>query len=163
MRLARSLVDPRIQADMTPMIDVVFQLLIFFLCNLQYRTLEGRLDAFLPKDRGAGREEVTLVTPVEITLRVVTPGERRDPLDPARAWSGSGPYELVGRELAYAVGPRQSRSLADVERWLTELARAAEERKLVLDPREGTVYDDVVPLLDAAHEAGFEGLTFVAR
>jgi len=163
MRFTRALGDSRIQADMTPMIDVVFQLLIFFLCNLQYRTFEGRIDAFLPKDRGAAHGDVTLVTPVEITLRVAVPGERRDPLDPTRAWSGEGPFELVGRELLYAVGPRQSRSLSDVERWLTQLAREAEERKLVLDPREGTVYADVVPLLDLAHGAGFEGLTLVSR
>lgn len=163
MRFTRTLGEARTQADLTPMIDVVFQLLIFFLLNLQYRALEGRLDAFLPKERGAAHGVASLVTPVEITLRVVTPGERRDPLDPARAWSGSGPYALVGRELAYAVGPRQSRSLADVERWLAELVRASEERKLVVDPREGTLYDDVVPLLDLAHEAGFDGLTFVAR
>lgn len=163
MRFTRTLGEARIQADMTPMIDVVFQLLIFFLCNLQYRTLEGRLEAFLPKDRGAGHSTTTLVTPIEVALRVVAPGERRDPLEPARAWSGTGPYELVGRELSYRVGPRASRELDDVASWLARLARDSADRRLVLDPGQGTVYADVVPLLDLAHEAGFESLTFVAR
>jgi biopolymer transport protein ExbD len=36
----------------TSMMDVVFLLLIFFLCATQFRQLEQRLDAFLPKDKG---------------------------------------------------------------------------------------------------------------
>jgi biopolymer transport protein ExbD len=33
-------------------IDVVFLLLIFFVLNTRFKTLEARLDTFLPKDRG---------------------------------------------------------------------------------------------------------------
>jgi len=35
--------------QLTPMIDVIFQLLIFFIVNIKFRTLEGLLKAFLPK------------------------------------------------------------------------------------------------------------------
>ena len=38
--------------NMTPMIDVVFQLLIFFLVNMKFKTLDMKIEAFLPKDRG---------------------------------------------------------------------------------------------------------------
>jgi biopolymer transport protein ExbD len=41
-----------LKIEMTPMIDVVFQLLIFFMCATKFKTMEGRLDAFLPKDTG---------------------------------------------------------------------------------------------------------------
>ncbi len=34
------------------MIDVTFLLLIFFMCTLNFRTLEGHLSAYLPKDAG---------------------------------------------------------------------------------------------------------------
>jgi biopolymer transport protein ExbD len=34
--------------QLTPMIDVIFQLLIFFMVNIKFRTLEGLLKAFLP-------------------------------------------------------------------------------------------------------------------
>jgi biopolymer transport protein ExbD len=40
------------EMDMTPMIDVVFQLLIFFMCATKFRTLDGRLLAYLPKNQG---------------------------------------------------------------------------------------------------------------
>lgn len=35
--------------QLTPMIDVIFQLLLFFIVNIKFRTLEGLLKAFLPK------------------------------------------------------------------------------------------------------------------
>lgn len=38
--------------DMTPMIDIVFQLLIFFLLSAKFIALEGQLSSYLPKDRG---------------------------------------------------------------------------------------------------------------
>jgi biopolymer transport protein ExbD len=38
--------------DMTPMIDVVFQLLIFFMCSLNFHVMEGMLASHLPKDTG---------------------------------------------------------------------------------------------------------------
>ncbi len=38
--------------EMTPMIDIVFQLLIFFLLSAKFIALEGQLASYLPKDRG---------------------------------------------------------------------------------------------------------------
>ncbi len=38
--------------EMTPMIDVTFQLLIFFMCTIKFKVLEGKLAAYLPKDVG---------------------------------------------------------------------------------------------------------------
>ncbi|MCI0342170.1 MAG: biopolymer transporter ExbD [Planctomycetales bacterium] len=38
--------------NMTPMIDCVFQLLIFFMCATKFKTLEGKLLAYLPKTMG---------------------------------------------------------------------------------------------------------------
>jgi len=41
---------------MTPMIDIIFLLLIFFMLSCKFRTIEGKIKAFLPKDRGQGVE-----------------------------------------------------------------------------------------------------------
>ena len=40
------------ELDITPMIDIVFQLLIFFLLSAKFIALEGQLSSYLPKDRG---------------------------------------------------------------------------------------------------------------
>lgn len=160
MKLARTLRDDEVRADMTPMIDVVFQLLIFFLCNLHYRALEGRLDAFLPRDLGRASQAEHQRTTVEVAILVAEPGERRDPADLEQAWSGSGRYELVGRRVTYHVGPRATTDLAEVTRLLGELRREDAGRNVVLAPRAGAIYDDVVPVLDAALAAGYEDVTF---
>lgn len=54
MQLARRERQPlEVHVQMTPMIDVVFQLLIFFLCSFRIIDLEGDLAMKLPRD-GAG-------------------------------------------------------------------------------------------------------------
>jgi biopolymer transport protein ExbD len=40
------------EMNMTPMIDIVFQLIIFFLLSLKFKTIDQRIDSQLPKDRG---------------------------------------------------------------------------------------------------------------
>ena len=40
------------ELNMTPMIDIVFQLIIFFLLSLKFKTVDRRIDSMLPKDRG---------------------------------------------------------------------------------------------------------------
>lgn len=43
------------EADLTPMIDIVFNLLIFFMCSTKFIVPEGMIEAFLPKAEGAAR------------------------------------------------------------------------------------------------------------
>ena len=46
-RAAELEVAPRV--DLTPMIDIVFNLLIFFMCATKFRSTEGLIMCFLPK------------------------------------------------------------------------------------------------------------------
>lgn len=57
--------------QMTPMIDIVFQLLIFFLVATKMRVPEGELEAFLPPDQG--RPSVSDIDPIQINLRFTAP------------------------------------------------------------------------------------------
>ena len=50
------------EMEMTPMIDIVFQLLIFFLLSAKFIALEGQLTSYLPKDKGLS----SAVTPMEL-------------------------------------------------------------------------------------------------
>ena len=52
MSALNEIAQEEIEMQMTPMIDVVFLLLIFFLCTLKFKLLEGKLAAYLPKDLG---------------------------------------------------------------------------------------------------------------
>ena len=59
--------------DMTPMIDVVFQLLIFFLVSMKFKTLDMKIDAFLPKDKGLAKT----ITKIEDTPKAVAVLKRK--------------------------------------------------------------------------------------
>ncbi len=64
--------DSIAQPQMTPMIDVVFQMLIFFMVGMQIKEPEGVLKAHLPKDRGVGGPPKTdQITPPEVRIRLL--------------------------------------------------------------------------------------------
>jgi biopolymer transport protein ExbD len=51
--MATKLPEPEdTEMNMTPMIDIVFQLIIFFVLTLKFKTIDRRIDSQLPKDRG---------------------------------------------------------------------------------------------------------------
>ncbi len=50
--------DEAFDLNMTPMIDVVFQLLIFFMLSMHFKAVEGKLLSQLPKDKGLAPEHL---------------------------------------------------------------------------------------------------------
>ena len=54
--------------DMTSMIDVVFLLLIFFMCATKFKNPEGTLRAYLPRDRGGDSISSAINRGCRITL-----------------------------------------------------------------------------------------------
>ena len=48
----RSILDGSVQIDLTPLIDCVFLLIVFFIVAGKFKKVESRLDAYLPKDIG---------------------------------------------------------------------------------------------------------------
>lgn len=55
--------------EFTPMIDVVFLLLIFFMCTLKFKTLESKLATYLPTDKGTKKTWEDL-DPEKIRLKI---------------------------------------------------------------------------------------------
>lgn len=167
------------ELEMTPMIDVTFLLLIFFICTIKFKTLEGKLSAFLPKDVGG---HPTIAEPHEKLAIVVTVLCEGTKLDPASAgalesrnpelvarWSGTSSSRFVfgaDRVLQYKLGPHVTSDLAEVEQRLARLFERASassdvEPALTVDPRAGVVYEDVVLLLDRAIDANYRDISFV--
>ena len=61
--------DNELEINMTPMIDIVFQLLIFFVLTARFIEHEGELLSYLPKDRGQNAAPPPLnVNPLTIFL-----------------------------------------------------------------------------------------------
>ncbi len=57
-----------IRGNMTPMIDIVFLLLVFFVATARFRPQEGRLPMLLPPPQGGQMGQFSLVEPLLITL-----------------------------------------------------------------------------------------------
>jgi biopolymer transport protein ExbD len=163
MSVLRQLAESECELEMTPMIDVTFLLLIFFVCTLRFKTLEGKLQAYLPKDVGVNMSKAEPKERVEIMITVVSEGKKVDPNYPDRDWSGKGRYEFVGRKLQYTVGARKTSDLGELKSNLERLYAADPTRPATLDCRPGTVYGDMVTALDVAVAVGYTDITFVGE
>jgi len=63
--------------NMTPMIDVVFQLLIFFMLSMHFKEVEGKLLSQLPKDKGLAPTHVLQPELQEVRIVICAGGDTR--------------------------------------------------------------------------------------
>jgi biopolymer transport protein ExbD len=127
-------------SSMTSMIDVVFLLLIFFLCTLKFRVLEGRFETELPKGIGsAAGEVVDLLEPLELHV-----------LNDAREVDGT--RVRLGRGRSYPV--------ATLPAVLAGLAHAFPGQDVLIHAGDGIAYGQVIAVVDACVEGGFQTLRF---
>ncbi len=157
----------KIKPDMTPMIDVTFLLLVFFIVTLKFKTLEGRLDSALPKDRGTSTSTAEEIEKVDIVIRAARPGA----LIPDPATRNRLKY-YQNRILAIDLGAKTFQVRAGVDTdgdGLWDDLKAIrdflkpfdkEETPVTIDSRSDVVYGDVVAILDIVIRAKFEQVSF---
>ncbi len=131
-----------LELNMTPMIDVIFQLLIFFMCSLHFKSLEGKLVSYLPKDRGLRQAPVDLPQ-VEVRIRLT--------------------YDEATRRTACRVGDRtmkdRDETAATVRKWHEEFRqRLGPDAKIPVKIQADKLvpFQEVVDVLDACREAGVD-------
>jgi biopolymer transport protein ExbD len=158
----------KMTADLTPMIDVTFLLLIFFLLNLQFQVAEGEVEQFLPKGQGQnqGRHEVKLD---ELRLKLLWCDREGQP---TRSKNGRLLVKIGRRPL----NDGTAASPAEVDRsglWkqlyetIVERRDAAqraskEELEVIIDAREHVPYRYVVRALNELIRAGIKEIRFAA-
>ncbi len=75
------------KCDLTPLIDIAFLIIIFFMC-LPFKTLDAKLQAYLPTDRGPN---ITLNPPEVVLIKVHVVGRDEAP----RQWGPVGNQATV--------------------------------------------------------------------
>ena len=149
---------------MTPMIDVVFLLIIFFLC-IEFRVLEAKVPVYMPRKHGTDKAFVEPEEELRISIECIESGTRIPR-------PGKG-YYLVGREVNYVLGPASVPSLEslrdrlraihdDPQRDVVDTERPGRAKKMdvLVVPGPGVVYGDVAQCVDVIMATGFETVKF---
>ena len=144
---------------MTPMIDVVFQLLIFFLVATKFRVPQGELDAYLPDEGAPNKPPHERDVPVDeliITLRVSKLGAGNPDAEPSVLLDGK------------SAGPTaRSGSMGWLESELRRLAKEPRMREnvpIVIEAEPHLAYQWVIHTLNLCRmpDIGFEKVNFAA-
>lgn len=128
-------IQEELQINLTPLIDVVFLLLIFFMVTTTF-TRETRLAVNLPEADG----EPTLETPNSIEISV----------------SQNGTYAIDGRPLVNA-------QLDTLMRALEEVSAGDRDIALILIADADATHQSVVTAMDAIGQSGFSRLSIATR
>jgi|SRR5690606_21244598 len=157
-------VQEEAKADMTPMIDCVFLLIIFFLC-IDFKVLEAKLPAYLPKDSGAQSTHADPIEKLSLKIECVSPG-RELPRPNSKS------IYREGHRVRYHVGPtvvndeealvkELRRIYSDRSKWTKDdKTGAPKPQPIVIEPGVNAVYGDVAVCVDAARSVGFEDIQF---
>lgn len=137
-------------AAMTPMIDVVFQLLIFFICTASYATIEELLPSRFATASGA---QAVIVDPKELDLERLALRGRR--IDGRTVWS------LQDRPLG---GPAEVRTqMAAVRQQMRTVGTDADALAVILDLDGDVPLGDGIDAYDACRLEGFSRIQFAAK
>ena len=139
MARKKAVID-EVELDLTPMIDVVFLLLIFFIVTMKFKVLEGKLETELPKDVGVNRSEVDeLLEKIEINIVQDKAGEHG---------------------IKIYVNSRAMGSLASLRGELKRWFVINDESRTTLYPEAKINYEQVIKVVDVILDVGLSDITF---
>lgn len=136
---------------MTPLVDVVFLLLIFFVCTAQFRPPEQNLPAELTAPQAAGLDQPTepqLDELDEIVLFVRREGDR--------------PVWLLGLP-GQQVGQRRLATLDELKSTLSELAQIRRDLPVYIYPAPDVPVQDVVTTVDTCRHTPLSAISLVTK
>lgn len=128
-------------AKMTPMIDVIFQLLIFFLCTAGFAVPEAVLPTELPRNAAISTLPATPKDPTEVVK-----------------------VQLSGREeLVIQMNRQPVATVSDLEERLRQIARISGDVPVILDVSTEVPIGHVIQIYDKALSSGLRNVHFAAR
>ena len=60
--------DNPVHINVVPLVDIIFCLCVFFFCSFHFRQLEGKMESWLPKDKGVNTTPVKQVMVEEVRI-----------------------------------------------------------------------------------------------
>ncbi|GAA4431574.1 biopolymer transporter ExbD [Bremerella cremea] len=133
-----------LQVAMTPMIDVVFLLLIFFLWTASFQIVEYALPSSVSQPQAVGTEaekELEVEDFDQIVVRITENG---------------GKY-------TYVVNDNRSQSVAEVREVLAALASIRSDVPLIIDPDDLVPVGRVIDVYDVSRLLNFQEIQFAVE
>jgi biopolymer transport protein ExbD len=149
------------ETPFTSLIDIVFLLLIFFMCATKFKQTEQRLDCFLPCDEGQMPTQAPLKKPEELSVFIKDDVNARQGNFDRRA-TRRATYFLMSRDAQPVTDPNQLLSK------LSQLAANPEQQVLIAlydemrDKDQLVPFFNVVALVDVCKMAGIQTVKFQA-
>ena len=132
-----------LEIKMTPMIDVVFLLLVFFVWTASFHAVEYLLPSSLSQQQGTGQTMNQDEPPPEVEFEDIV--IRITFVDDRPAWSVNG---------------QPAGSLTEVHDRLTLVADIKTDSPVILHPDESVPVGNVIDVYDATRLAGFSQIQF---
>ncbi len=134
-KVVDEMMDEEVKLELTPMIDISFLIIIFFMC-LPFKTLEGKLQAFLPTDKGINPIPADPPNEIKVSVHILARGERE------RQWGPEGRQITVNMpdKAQYKYADRDpTNDLSVVADWIKNAKKTAEggESKVIGEIKAG--------------------------
>jgi biopolymer transport protein ExbD len=140
-------------SDMTPMIDIVFQLLIFFMLTMHFQEVEGKMLSQLPK-HGPGPGTAPPREEIRFTVRADRLFVEKHEIGELGS-TEKEPGRKTSNKAAYAAAAGKARGLIDL--------LGPERAAVILDADGATAYEHVIGLIDACKAERINDIEFVGN
>ena len=136
---------------MTPMIDVVFLLLVFFVWTASFKVVEYILPTTMSAQLGAESEQVTETPPELLDFEQVVVR-----LEPAQGSAGAGGAQVFLNDQPLV-------SLAELGSRLATIFAVSSEAPVIVYPDPQVRMDAIIEVYDLARSTGFEKVNFAVN
>jgi len=130
---------------MTPMVDVVFLLLVFFVWTSSFEIPEFDLPGAIAQPPAGGNTTATQVQPAEAFDEIVIRLQQNQ---------GVLQIELMGETLL---------DVAEVRTRIAQVLQLGVQPPVIVDPADDVTMESAVNVYDAAREAGADRVLFAAK
>ena len=132
-----------LEITMTPMIDVVFLLLVFFVWTASFQVVEYLL-------------------PSQLSSLLGNQAAVEDPPPEADFENVVIRIHWIGDQPGWTINDQQADSLDQLHQRLQAIARVKQDAPVILHPDEEVPLGDVIDVFDISRLVGFEKIQFVA-
>jgi len=129
-----------VEMQMTPMIDVTFLLLIFFMCSIKFKLLDGKMAAYLPRDVGVN------ATPAEEMMEKIEVAMKLN--------------ESVKLGFTIEINTKKMRGLKHFYNDIRGFRERDPEAKVTIYAHKGVQYGHVVAVVNECLRAKIQEVTF---